>query len=99
MHRGDNVSAIEIGYYSRVTAEGIEVFAPTWKVTVNKERDHFVNAIEGLIYENNQADFLLDVVGEHTIRMNMLDEENELRENFLPILEERIELDNRSETE
>lgn len=99
LHRGDNVSDIEIGYYSRITAEGIQVFAPTWKVSVNEERDHFVNAIEGLIYESNQTEFLLNVIGEHMMRVNILDEENDLRENFLPILEERLELDNRSETE
>lgn len=99
LQRGDNVSRIQIGYYSRISAEGIQVFAPTWKVTVNESRDHFVNAIEGLIYESNETEFLLDIIGEHTIRMNMLDEENELRENFLPLLEDRLEMDNRSETE
>ncbi|MCF3943982.1 two-component system regulatory protein YycI [Oceanobacillus alkalisoli] len=99
LQRGDNVSRIQIGYYSRISAEGIQVFAPTWKVTVNESRDHFVNAIEGLIYESNETEFLLNIIGEHTIRMNMLDEENELRENFLPLLEDRLEMDNRSETE
>lgn len=99
LNRGDEITDMKIGYYSRITAEGIQVFAPTWNVEINEEENQFVNAAEGVIYESNPQEFLLDIIGEHAVRMNSLSESNELRDSTLPLLEERLEIDNRSETE
>lgn len=99
LNRGDAVTEIKVGYYSRISADGIQVFAPTWKVTVNGERDHFVNAIEGFVYDSNEHEFLQNVMSENLVRMNLLEEDNELKESLMPLLETRLESYNRSETE
>lgn len=91
LNRGDEVTDVKIGYYSRIAAEGIQVFAPTWKVTVNNERNHFVNAIEGIIYENDQNDFLFHVISDYVTRIKISDDDNNLEESILPTLEERLD--------
>ncbi|MCM3740151.1 two-component system regulatory protein YycI [Oceanobacillus luteolus] len=99
-NRGDEVTDAKVGYYSRIAADGVQVFAPTWKIEVNEERNHFVNAIEGIIYDNDPEEMLLNFISEHLLlRINALEEDNGLRETLLPILERRLELENRSETE
>lgn len=99
LNRGDEITDMEIGYYSRIAADGIQVFAPTWKVTVNDERSHFVNAIEGIIYKNEQREFLLNMIQEYVGHLHALDDENPLKDSMLPALERRLETNNRSETE
>lgn len=99
LYRDDNVSDVKMGYYSRISAEGIQVFAPTWKVTVNEERNHFVNAIEGIVYDTEEHEFLMEVMNNNVMQIMALDEDNDLRSSILPVLNERLEMDNRSETE
>src|SRR5699024_5451099 len=53
LNRGDEITDINLGYHSRISADGIQVFAPTWEVEVNHEQKHFVNAIEGIIYDSD----------------------------------------------
>lgn len=99
LNRGDEVTDAKIGYYSRIAAEGIQVFAPTWNITVNGEENHFINAIEGVIYDSDPNEFLRSVMGEQAVRINTLDEDNDLRVSVIGELEERLERENRSETE
>ncbi len=48
LYSGDNVSEMNLGYYTLVPlSNGLQVFAPTWKITVNGERQYYVNAMEG----------------------------------------------------
>jgi len=99
LNRDDVVNDVKLGYYSRIAAEGIQVFAPTWRVTVNEERDHYVNAIEGIVYESDELEFLQNVIDKNATRILTLDEGNELRSSILPELNVRLDIDNRSETE
>lgn len=99
LNRDDVVNDVKLGYYSRIAAEGIQVFAPTWRVTVNEERDHYVNAIEGIVYESDELEFLQNVIDKSVTRIMTLDEGNELRSSILPELNARLAIDNRSETE
>lgn len=63
LHPGDIVTNVNIGFYTRVPFEGdVQVFAPIWKVNVNKEKDFFVNAIEGFTFSANEQDFLLEFI-------------------------------------
>lgn len=49
---GDKVTKIEIGYYKLAPLSGnIQVFAPTWHIVVNENKNYFVNAVEGQIME------------------------------------------------
>lgn len=99
LQRGDEITDVSIGYYSRITAEGIQVFAPTWKIEVNEERNHFVNAIEGIIYDSDSFEFYMDIISHNAEMVSGLPEDNEQRSSILAALNKRLELDNRSETE
>lgn len=99
LRRGDEITDINMGYYSRISAEGIQVFAPTWKIEVNDERNHFVNAIEGIIYDSDSYEFYMDIIRQNAAMLNGLAEDDERRTSILPELNKRLELDNRSETE
>lgn len=60
---GDDVTNVDLGFYTRVPYEGnVQVFAPTWKVNVNKEKNYFVNAIEGFTFSTVELDFLLGIM-------------------------------------
>ncbi|MBM7552172.1 two-component system regulatory protein YycI [Thalassobacillus pellis] len=64
---GDKVTDMKIGYHSKIQPEpgedsGVQVFAPTWKVTVNGEEDHFVNAREGTVVEIAEDEFVVDAL-------------------------------------
>lgn len=98
LNHGDEVTEVDMGYYSRITTEGIQVFAPTWKVEVNGDRNHFVNAIEGVVYETDELEFLQEVINENSARLMTLDKKNELRKSMLKELEKRLEIDNWGET-
>src|SRR5690625_7676190 len=40
---GDNVTTVDIGFHTRVPLEnGVQVFVPVWKITVDDERHYFV---------------------------------------------------------
>lgn len=99
LNRGDEVTGMNLGFYSRIAAEGIQVFAPTWRVTINNERSHLVNAIEGIVYESKEEDFLRTVIEENIARIITLGEDNEVQTSILPELAKRLDIDNRSETE
>lgn len=56
---GDKVTKVEMGFHTRVPlANGVQVFVPTWKVTVNKDENYFVNAIEGFSFSGDEWIFL-----------------------------------------
>ncbi|TDQ38372.1 two-component system regulatory protein YycI [Aureibacillus halotolerans] len=53
---GSHVSSVELGYYTLVPLSGgVQVFAPTWHVIVDNERNYFINAIEGQIQQMNDG--------------------------------------------
>ncbi|MHA6250307.1 two-component system regulatory protein YycI [Oceanobacillus sp. CAU 1775] len=99
LQRGDEITDVNMGYYSRISAEGIQVFAPTWKIEVNDERHHFVNAIEGIIYDSDSFEFYMDTISDNAALVAGLEEDEALRSSILAELNKRLELDNRSETE
>ncbi|MGP4069075.1 two-component system regulatory protein YycI [Halobacillus sp. B29] len=86
---GDEVTSMEIGYYNSINLvpgeeNGPQVFAPTWKVTVNGEENLFVFAITGAIIDNNESDFIqrvkssfdLNVGNEGETSLPLMDNEN-----------------------
>lgn len=96
----ETVTDVSLGYYSRIATEGIQVFAPTWKVTIvskdDEERHYFVNAIEGLVFESDNTAFLIEVMEEQKGKIQTLNEESKIRSRMMEQIEERLELDNRS---
>lgn len=60
---GDTITKVSLGFHTRVPfEEGVQVFAPIWKVNVNDERDYFVNAIEGFTFSSSENVFLTEVM-------------------------------------
>lgn len=63
LQSGDDVNRVNLGFYTRVPYEAdVQVFAPTWKVTINDSQDYFINAIEGFIFSTDENEFLYEVV-------------------------------------
>ncbi|WP_028784448.1 two-component system regulatory protein YycI [Thalassobacillus devorans] len=57
----DKITDMIVGYHSQIQGDsnGIQVFAPTWKITVNNEDIHFVTATtEGRVVEVNENEFI-----------------------------------------
>lgn len=96
----ETVTDVSIGYYARIATEGVQVFAPTWKVTIeskdDEERHYFVNAIEGLVFESDTTAFLREVMEEQIDKINTLDEDSKIRNSILQQLHDRLEIENRS---
>lgn len=99
----ETVVDISIGYYARIATEGIQVFAPTWKITVatteDEERNYFVNAIEGLVYESDNTYFLTEIIKDNITKIETLDKDSEIRDRILDRMNNRLEIENRSEDE
>lgn len=91
----EEVTNVSVGFYSRLIAEdGKQVLAPTWKVTINDERNYFVNAIEGFTFPIDDRKFLQTVIEETMKQAEMLDDENKWKQIFLTLLSNKIEKDN-----
>lgn len=99
LNSGEEVTKMSIGYHTRVPlTDGIQVFVPTWKVSVDNEREHYINAIEGFVFSGNDYEFLYDVIETYTtyIRSASIEDE-EIKEKISEQLNNRLEEDNRSE--
>ncbi len=69
LYNGDNVSDMNLGYYTLVPlSNGLQVFAPTWKILVNGERQYYVNAMEGQLISMDESTFVEDTI------QNLLDQ-------------------------
>ncbi|ASK61798.1 hypothetical protein CFK37_06320 [Virgibacillus phasianinus] len=104
LNPGDEITKVDIGYYTRIPLENVtQVFAPTWKITVNNERNYFVNALEGYIFSSNDLTFLGDTLSKGIIsKVNTIRDNKDLKQYFLTKLTKRIEIIdeiNRSESE
>lgn len=97
---GDEISKVDIGFHTRVPLEnGIQVFVPTWKVSINEEKEYFVNAIEGFVFSGDENKFLIDVITTDIGTINQLKDQKELKENTIDQLEQRLKVINRGEEE
>ncbi|HLR41442.1 MAG TPA: two-component system regulatory protein YycI [Virgibacillus sp.] len=97
---GDEITKVDIGFHTRVPLEnGIQVFVPTWKVSINDEKEYFVNAIEGFVFSGDENKFLTDVISTNIGSINQLKDRKELKESILNQLEQRLEAINRGEQE
>lgn len=88
----DEVSKVEIGFHTRVPLEdGIQVFVPTWKITVNDERRYFVNAMEGFIFSSNEKAFIEESIEMIIERVEQLEDDEILKENILSFLRGKLD--------
>ncbi|MGV2622895.1 UNVERIFIED_CONTAM: two-component system regulatory protein YycI [Halobacillus marinus] len=69
---GDEITAMSIGYHSSFNLEpgedyGPQMFAPTWKVTVNEEDNKFLYAYSGTIIDISESDFIEGVLSRYDL--------------------------------
>ena len=97
---GEEVTFVDIGFHTRVPlTNGVQVFVPVWKITVNDERNYFVNAIEGHIFSSNELDFLEESIELNIERIQEMKDEKEMRSDILKFLNVKLEAINRGGTE
>ncbi|WP_368653473.1 two-component system regulatory protein YycI [Ornithinibacillus sp. 4-3] len=90
---GDEITQVEIGLHSRVPlSDGVQVFVPAWKVSVNDDKSFFVNAIEGHIFPSNELEFLEQVITQDADRVRSTMSESKLKEEILAMFEKKLEL-------
>ena len=95
LNAGEEVTSMKIGYHTIVPLpDGVQVFVPTWKVTVNHERNYFVNAIEGFIFWGKDEDFLEETMEEYSEKVRSTENQSELREDLLRQLNKKLEMSN-----
>lgn len=93
----DEITMVDIGFHTRVpSTDGVQVFVPAWKVTVNDERNYFVNAIEGFIFSSNEFNFLKESIEFNINRVQTM-EEGDFKKEALQLLNDELEAINRSE--
>src|SRR5690625_37331 len=97
---GDNVTTVDIGFHTRVPLEnGVQVFVPVWKITVDDERHYFVNAIEGHIFSSDELEFLEESVELDIERIQEMKGHKDIKEDIAKRLKERLEAINEGEGE
>lgn len=101
LYSDDVVNQVELGYHTRIPlANGQQVFAPTYKITVSEERDYFVNAIEGQTFSSEDEEFIREVIGTTVTSLEQLDEDHPWRDDMLDYLNSLLENEtNRSDLE
>lgn len=93
LHPGDEVTKVDIGFHTRIPlADGVQVFVPTWKVTVNDYRNYFVNAIEGWNFSSDEIDFLKESIQYSLDRVQAIENDESLKVEILTLLNEKLDL-------
>ncbi|MFD1416180.1 two-component system regulatory protein YycI [Oceanobacillus jeddahense] len=89
----EDVTDVTYGYYSRIEDEGTQVFAPTYKITVDEEKDYYVNAAESFTYPGDYTEYLATMLEDNYLKKlySMADEDEEITDNLISIIEEKIE--------
>ena len=91
----EDVSDVTYGYYSRIedAGEGTQVFAPTYKITIDNERDYFVNAAESSTYPGKYKEYLVSMLNDNYVRKLyfMSDEDDSIAENLISVIKNKIE--------
>lgn len=89
---GDEITKVEIGLHSRVPlSDGVQVFVPAWKVSVNEDKSFFVNAIEGYIFPSNEEEFLTSVIGQDVERVLSMMAKSKFKDEIVKLLEEKFD--------
>ncbi|AIF45712.1 two-component system regulatory protein YycI [Virgibacillus sp. SK37] len=94
LYSEDNISNTEIGYHTRIPlANGKQVFAPTYKITVNEERNYFINAIEGHIFASDDTEFIGDAIESTLSKIKKLEDEVEWKDSILQLLNQKLQVE------
>ncbi|MGP4107834.1 two-component system regulatory protein YycI [Virgibacillus sp. L01] len=95
----DEITDVNMGFHQRIPLpNGQQLFAPTWTITVNGEKNFYVNAMENLVFSSDEMTFLTDYISYTKETLQSLKDDNEVKEYVLNHLD-TIPTDNRSDTE
>ena len=93
----ENVSDVDLGFLSRIESQ---VFAPTWMIIINEEETYFVNAIEGLLYSEEESVFVQKAIANNLGIIRLLPDENDMKAPAIVVLNQKLDSEeNRSELE
>ncbi|MFC4024213.1 two-component system regulatory protein YycI [Oceanobacillus longus] len=92
----EEVTDISLGFLSRIESQ---VFAPTWKITIDEENYYFVNAIEGLVYSEDDSIFIQTTMENYIEKIKLLPDENDMKAPTLAVFNQKLDRENRSEPE
>lgn len=60
---GDEITQAGLGFHNLTPLpNGVQVLAPTWNISVNNQKNYFVNAIEGHYYPRDDSSFLRETM-------------------------------------
>lgn len=100
LQSGDEITKVDIGFHTRIPLDsGVQVFAPTWKVSVNDERDYFVNAMEGFVFSSKESKFLGEAMQMNLEKVLAMDDKKAPKSFIVQQINERLELLNRGDIE
>lgn len=95
LRSGQDITQITYGYYSRIEKENQEtqVFAPTYKITVDGEEDYFVNAVESRTYPGDYTTYLVDMLDNNYLEKlsRIPDDDESIAEELVSIIDDKIE--------
>ncbi|MUV37914.1 hypothetical protein JNUCC1_01720 [Lentibacillus sp. JNUCC-1] len=92
LYPDDEVTKVDIGFHTMVPLpNGIQSFAPSWKVTVNDKKHFFVNAIEGRIFFSDELQFLEDTIMSMRDKILESDMDQKEKEKIIAQLEEKLD--------
>lgn len=92
LRSGDEITKMEIGFHTRVpTDQGIQVFVPAWKVSVNDERNYFVNAIEGWVFSSDEYLFLEETIEGYLKKIETMTVNQNVKEKIRLFLNNKLE--------
>ncbi|MCP8617234.1 two-component system regulatory protein YycI [Salirhabdus salicampi] len=62
VYSGDEITDVVLGYHTLVPlTEGVQAFVPTWRVTINRDRNYFVNAMERQMISRDENEFIEEI--------------------------------------
>lgn len=74
---GDEFTKVALGYHTLISnPDNLQVFVPSWGITVNNNRDYLVNAIEAGALPRDNSSFLKETLTDYRNKMNELEMSN-----------------------
>ncbi|MGY0694636.1 two-component system regulatory protein YycI [Virgibacillus sp. FSP13] len=100
LHTGEEVTDAKIGFYTALPmTSGEQTFVPTWKITVNGERNYFINAIENFAFSSDDLTFLEESITAIKSEIVKMKGNEDLKKAINDELTTKVEGINRSEIE
>lgn len=92
LQTGDEISSIDMGFHTRIPLEsGVQVFSPTWRVTVNDDNNYFVNAIEGIVYSRKELSFLDESIDDISEKVDTI-KDKDVKKKVMKLLKAPLDI-------